>query len=63
MPVVVEVLAGTGPDSRPRSRLVMGTAALVGGLMGPLGGWLGDRVGFRPVLVGAPGAAAVRSSR
>ena len=31
----------------------MGTAALVGGLIGPLGGVLGDRVGFRPVLVAA----------
>ena len=31
----------------------MGTAALVGGVISPLGGVLGDRIGFRPVLVGA----------
>ena len=30
---------------------VESTAALVGGLMAPLGGWLGDRFGFRNVLV------------
>ena len=30
---------------------VTGTAALVGALMSPAGGWLGDRIGFRPVLV------------
>ncbi len=33
--------------------LVVGTAALVGALISPLGGWIGDRVGFRPVLVAA----------
>jgi MFS family permease len=33
--------------------LVVGTAALVGALVSPLGGWIGDRVGFRPVLVAA----------
>ncbi len=31
----------------------MGTAALVGALVSPLGGLLGDRVGFRPVLISA----------
>ena len=31
----------------------MGTAALVGALVSPLGGVLGDRVGFRPVLIAA----------
>jgi MFS family permease len=33
--------------------LVVGTAALVGALVSPLGGWIGDRVGFQPVLVAA----------
>ena len=37
----------------------MGTAALVGGLIAPLGGWLGDRFGFRHVLVGALGPGSV----
>ena len=32
--------------------LVAGTAALAGALIAPLGGALGDRIGFRPVLVG-----------
>lgn len=53
LPVVVEGLAGTGPGLASAIALVMGTAALVGGLVAPLGGWLGDRVGFRPVLVAA----------
>ncbi|HEY7828661.1 MAG TPA: MFS transporter, partial [Candidatus Limnocylindrales bacterium] len=30
---------------------VTGTAALIGALVSPLGGWVGDRIGFRPVLV------------
>jgi Mg2+ and Co2+ transporter CorA len=32
---------------------VSGTAALVGALVSPLGGVVGDRIGFRPVLVAA----------
>jgi MFS family permease len=46
-------VTGTGPGLASAIGLVMGTAALVGGLMAPLGGWLGDRLGFRHVLVGA----------
>jgi predicted MFS family arabinose efflux permease len=53
LPVVVEGVAGTGPGLASAIGLVMGTAALVGGLMAPLGGWLGDRFGFRRILVGA----------
>ena len=33
--------------------LVAGTAALAGALMSPLGGAIGDRIGFRKVLVAA----------
>ena len=51
IPVVVEGLAGTGPGLASSIGLVMGTAALVGGLIAPFGGWLGDRIGFRRVLV------------
>ena len=39
-----------------------GTAALIGALVSPIGGWLGDRIGFQPVLVVAllgGGAAAL----
>jgi MFS family permease len=53
LPVVVEDLAGTGPGLASAIALVMGTAALAGGLIAPLGGWLGDRIGFRTVLVAA----------
>ena len=53
IPVVVEVLAGSGPGLASSIGLVAGTAALVGGIMSPLGGVIGDRIGFRPVLVTA----------
>ena len=41
--------------------LVTGVAALVGALMSPVAGWLGDRVGFRPVLLGALAVGGVVS--
>ena len=50
-------LVGPGPGLASAIGLVMGTAALVGALVSPLGGVLGDRVGFRPVLVAALGGA------
>jgi len=53
LPVLVEGLAGTGPGLASAIALVMGTAALVGGVISPLGGVFGDRIGFRAVLVGA----------
>jgi MFS family permease len=53
IPVLVEDLTGQGPGLASAIALVAGTAALVGGLLAPLGGVLGDRVGFRPVLIGA----------
>jgi MFS family permease len=51
LPVVVEGVAGTGAGLASAIALVMGTAALVGGLIAPFGGWLGDRIGFRIVLI------------
>ena len=59
IPVLVEGLAGTGPGLASAIALVMGTAALVGGVISPLGGVLGDRIGFRVVLVGALAAGGV----
>ena len=59
IPVLVEGLTGTGAGLASAIALVMGTAALVGGFISPLGGVLGDRIGFRPVLVGALAAGAV----
>lgn len=57
IPLLVEGLVGQGPGLASAIGLVMGTAALVGALVSPLGGVLGDRVGFRPVLVAALGGA------
>jgi MFS family permease len=59
LPVLVETLVGTGPGLASSIALVMGTAALVGGLIAPLGGVLGDRIGFRPVLAGALAAGGI----
>ena len=59
IPVIVEALAGKGPGLASSIALVMGTAALVGGLVAPFGGVIGDRIGFRPVLVAALTGAGV----
>jgi MFS family permease len=59
IPVLVEGLAGTGPGLASAIGLVAGTAALVGAVVSPLGGVLGDRIGFRPVLVASLGGAGV----
>jgi MFS family permease len=59
IPVLVETITGRGPGLASAIALVMGTAALVGALVSPLGGVLGDRIGFRPVLVAALGGAGV----
>ncbi len=59
IPVLVEGLAGTGPGLASAVGLVAGAAALLGALVSPLGGLLGDRIGFRPVLVAALGGAGI----
>ena len=53
LPVLVEGLVGIGPGLASAVALVVGIAALAGAIVSPLGGALGDRVGFRPVLLGA----------
>jgi MFS family permease len=60
-PVIVEGIVGTGPGLASAIGFVAGTAALAGAIASPLGGLLGDRLGFRPVLVGSllGGAAAL----
>ncbi len=50
-PVLVETLVGTGPGLASGIALVAGVAALIGAIVSPGAGWLGDRIGFRPVLV------------
>jgi MFS transporter, DHA1 family, multidrug resistance protein len=60
-PLLVEGITGAGPGLASAIGLVMGTASLVGALMAPASGWIGDRLGFRPVLVTALGAGGVAS--
>ena len=51
VPVLVEAVNGR-VNLASAIGFVAGTAALVGALVSPIGGWLGDRFGFRPVLIG-----------
>ena len=60
-PVLVEDIVGAGTGLAASIGLVMGAASLVGALMAPLAGYLGDHIGFRPVLVVALAAGAVAS--
>ncbi len=53
IPVLVEDVVGRGPGLASAIALVAGTAALAGALLSPAVGALGDRVGFRVVLIGA----------
>jgi MFS family permease len=59
VPVLFETIVGRGPGLASAIGLVAGTAALAGALLSPLGGALGDRIGFRPVLLGAMAGAAL----
>ena len=53
LPLLVESLHGGGPNLASAIGLVTGGAVLVGALLSPLAGPLGDRIGFRAVLAGA----------
>ncbi|HYL41405.1 MAG TPA: MFS transporter, partial [Candidatus Binatus sp.] len=59
VPVLVEDIVGTGPGLASSIGFVAGIAALVGALASPMGGWAGDRVGFRPVLLAGMAGGAV----
>jgi MFS family permease len=59
IPILVEDLTGPGPGYASAVGLVVGAAALVGALVAPLGGVLGDRIGFRSVLIAALAGAGV----
>jgi len=50
-PLIVEGIVGAGPGLASSIGFVAGTAALVGALTSPVGGVIGDRIGFRPVLI------------
>jgi MFS family permease len=53
IPLLVEGIVGRGPGLASGIALVAGTAALLGAIVSPLGGAIGDRIGFRAVLVAA----------
>ncbi len=53
IPVVVETITGRGPGLASGIALVAGTAALAGALLSPGIGALGDRLGYRRILIGA----------
>jgi MFS family permease len=53
LPLLVEDVNRNPANLASAIGLVTGTAALVGALISPLAGPLGDRVGFRPVLAGS----------
>ena len=53
VPLLVEGVVRPDQPLTSSVALVAGTASLVGALISPLGGVLGDRIGFRRVLVGA----------
>jgi DHA1 family multidrug resistance protein-like MFS transporter len=51
--LIVESIVGAGPGLASSIGFVAGTAALVGAVTSPVGGLIGDRIGFRPVLISA----------
>jgi MFS transporter, DHA1 family, multidrug resistance protein len=51
--LIVEHIVGPGPGLASSIGFVAGTAALVGALASSFGGVAGDRIGFRPVLIGS----------
>lgn len=53
LPILVDGLHGSEPGLASAVALVVGTAALAGGLISAFAGVIGDRVGFRPVLAAA----------
>ncbi len=52
-PLLVEDIVGSGPGLAATIGVVVGLASLVGASFSPIGGWVSDRVGFRPVLLTA----------
>ena len=60
-PLLVERVVGSGAGLATGIAIVMGVGALVGALVSPLAGALGDRYGYRPVLIGALAIGALAS--
>ena len=51
--LIVERIVGPGPGLTSSIGFVAGPAALAGAVIAPIGGLVGDRIGFRPVLLTA----------
>ncbi len=52
-PLLVERLVGTGPGLASGIALVIGLGALIGAFVAPVAAGVGDRFGYRPVLLAA----------
>jgi MFS family permease len=52
-PLIVEEIVGSGPGLAASIAVVVGLGGLVGAVISPIGGWISDHVGFRPVLITA----------
>jgi MFS family permease len=52
-PLIVEEIVGPGPGLAASIAVVVGLGGLAGAAISPIGGWVSDRVGFRPVLLTA----------
>jgi len=52
-PLIVEEIVGSGPGLAAAIAVVVGLGGLAGAAISPIGGWVADRVGFRPVLLTA----------
>ena len=59
LPLAVDKVNAGRPDLATAIALVVGVAALVGALLSPIAGTIGDRIGFRPVLLSALFVTAV----
>lgn len=59
LPILTEQVHGSLDGLASAVALVVGTAALVGGLVSPVAGMAGDRFGFRPMLIVALGGYAL----
>ncbi len=52
---------GSGTGLASSIAEVIGLGAMIGALAAPAAGWLGDRLGYRPILLGSRGAGSVAS--
>ncbi|MCL4534766.1 MAG: MFS transporter [Bacteroidetes bacterium] len=59
LPLLVQRLAVGEAGVASAIALVVGTAALIGGVISPLAGAIGDHIGFRPVLAASLAGAAL----